>query len=251
VAFESNLFQTVSRGDPLGFWADRALDAGRVAHFLGLDRNELARIGGVAATSVRFDSKIPAQLRARLEEIGNTLSLVAEHLQDDGARTSQWLRTRNPLLGEASPLELIRTGGYERLRRHVMDALMQAASAAIDLPVPTASRERASSGVGQPLLALHRDAISQLCVEFGVRRLAAFGSILREDFDQSSSDADFVVDFLPVQYLSPADQYFGFKSALEHLLGRPVDLVELDAMPDSRLKRIIERTQIPVYGQAA
>jgi hypothetical protein len=31
---------------------------------------------------------------------------------------------------------------------------------------------------------------------------------------------------------------------------RPVDLVEMKAMADSRLKRVIERTQVPVYEQA-
>ncbi len=42
----------------------------------------------------------------------------------------------------------------------------------------------------------------------------------------------------------PADQYFEFK-AVERLVGRPVDLVEVKAMADSRLKRVIERTQVP------
>jgi predicted nucleotidyltransferase len=45
-------------------------------------------------------------------------------------------------------------------------------------------------------------------------------------------------------------QYFDFKAALEQLFGRRVDLVELDAMRDSRLKRIIERSQVEVYAEA-
>jgi hypothetical protein len=32
---------------------------------------------------------------------------------------------------------------------------------------------------------------------------------------------------------------------------RPVDLVELEAMPDTRLKRIIEHTKVPIYAGAA
>jgi hypothetical protein len=47
------------------------------------------------------------------------------------------------------------------------------------------------------------------------------------------------------------NQYFEFKAAVERLVGRPVDLVEMKAMADSRLKRVIERTQVPVYEQAA
>jgi predicted nucleotidyltransferase len=50
---------------------------------------------------------------------------------------------------------------------------------------------------------------------------------------------------------SPAEQYFEFRAALEHLFGRTVDLVELSATPTSRVKRIIEKTQVPVYAKAA
>ena len=98
------------------------------------------------------------------------------------------------------------------------------------------------------MIAQHRLEIDRLCRQFGVRRLAAFGSVLREDFDPATSDVDFVGEFSPVGGSVTAPPYFNFKAALERLLGCPVDLVELTAMSDSRLKRIIERTQVPVYG---
>jgi predicted nucleotidyltransferase len=109
-----------------------------------------------------------------------------------------------------------------------------------------------ATGQGVPLLiAHHQSEIAALCRRYGARRVAVFGSIVRGDFDAQSSDIDMVVEFRSDVGISPANQYFDFKVALEQLLGRPVDLVELDAMPDSRLKRIIERTQIPVYAEAA
>ena len=83
-----------------------------------------------------------------------------------------------------------------------------------------------------------------------MRRLAFFGSVLRDEFNSSSSDVDVAVRFEPTTGTLPASQYFDFKTALERLFRRTVDLVELDAMPDSRLKRIIERTQVAVYEQA-
>jgi len=117
-------------------------------------------------------------------------------------------------------------------------------------PMPRESA--AAAGQGAPeLIAQHRSEIAALCHRYDVQRLAVFGSILREDFDAQSSDIDMVVEFRNDVSASPAHQYFDFKAALERLLGRPVDLVELDAMPDSRLKRIIERTQVPVYAEAA
>jgi uncharacterized protein len=107
------------------------------------------------------------------------------------------------------------------------------------------------TGIEQPLLTRNRKAIRALCRRFAVRRLGAFGSILRQDFDAVRSDVDLAVEFGKSRWYSPADQYFEFKTALERLLGRPVDLVELSAVSSSRLKRIIERTQVPVYDKAA
>jgi antitoxin HigA-1 len=96
-----------------------------------------------------------------------------------------------------------------------------------------------------------RVPIAVLCERHGVRELALFGSILRDDFDTESSDVDAAVAFGPARGESLARQYFDFKASLEQLLARPVDLVEIDAMPDTRLKRIIERTKVPIYAAAA
>jgi uncharacterized protein len=90
-----------------------------------------------------------------------------------------------------------------------------------------------------------------LCRRYGVLRLGAFGSVLREDFDPNSSDIDLAVDFARSRRYGPADQYFKFKAALEQLFGLDVDLIELRAMPASRLKHSIERSHVTVYEQAA
>jgi predicted nucleotidyltransferase len=108
-----------------------------------------------------------------------------------------------------------------------------------------------SFGIAHPLICSHQRELAALCRRFAVRRLSLFGSILREDFDPASSDVDIAVEFGKSREHSPAEQYFDFKAALEQLLGRPVDLVELKALVDSRLKRTIERTQVAIYGKAA
>jgi predicted nucleotidyltransferase len=100
-------------------------------------------------------------------------------------------------------------------------------------------------------LADHARALRILCRRYSVRRLGAFGSVLRDDFDKARSDIDLAVEFGRSRRYGPADQYFRFKESLERLLGREVDLVELRAMPASRLKQSIERTQVPLYEQAA
>ena len=45
-------------------------------------------------------------------------------------------------------------------------------------------------------LRVSPDALVRLYVEFGVRELAAFGSVLRDDFTDQS-DVDFLVEFGP------------------------------------------------------
>ena len=78
-------------------------------------------------------------------------------------------------------------------------------------------------------IAEHRDKIAELCRQYGVIRLEAFGSAARAlDFDPVTSDADFLVAFKPLPGLPPLRQYFGFAEALQGLLGRPVDLVAPD-----------------------
>lgn len=102
-----------------------------------------------------------------------------------------------------------------------------------------------------PLIEANRERISVLCRRHGVRRLDAFGSIVRDDFDSRSSDVDMVVEFAPRPPGEGARQYFGLKSDLEVLFDRQVDLVELSAIESTRLRRIIERSKVPVYAAAA
>lgn len=95
----------------------------------------------------------------------------------------------------------------------------------------------------------HRAEIAQLCRRYAVRRLEVFGSAARGvDFDPARSDADFLVDFEPESGLPPLEQFFGLADALEHLLGRPVDLVEPGAIRNPFLLAGINKTREVIYG---
>ena len=94
-----------------------------------------------------------------------------------------------------------------------------------------------------------REALGALCRRFGVARLEIFGSAARgDDFDPARSDADFLVEFRPGGELSPLGQYFGLARALEHLLGRPVDLVERGAVRNPFMLAEINREREVVYA---
>jgi uncharacterized protein len=84
-------------------------------------------------------------------------------------------------------------------------------------------------------IAAKRDRLEALCRRYGVARLAVFGSAARgADFDPDLSDADLLVEFRSDSGLRPLQQYFGLATALEELLGRPVDLIERGAIEASR-----------------
>lgn len=98
-------------------------------------------------------------------------------------------------------------------------------------------------------VASRRAEVAELCRRFHVRRLDLFGSAARGDFDCAKSDIDFLVEFDSghPQALS-FKTYFGLKEALETLFGRPVDLVEPNAVRNPYLKAGIERSREPVFG---
>lgn len=125
MARQPALFRNVRDRDYLGFWADRTLKAREVADFLGLKKPDVAKVAGVAPSSVRFDEKIPREVFERLEEIANICALVAQFFEGDVEKTALWFRTRNPMLGDISPRDMIRFGRYAKLRQFVMDALAE------------------------------------------------------------------------------------------------------------------------------
>jgi predicted nucleotidyltransferase len=97
-------------------------------------------------------------------------------------------------------------------------------------------------------IALHREELQALCRHVHVRRLDLFGSAARGDFDPERSDIDFLVEFDRGHPKALSfNTYFDFKEALEALLGRSVDLVELGAVRNPYLKASIEASREPVF----
>jgi len=73
-----------------------------------------------------------------------------------------------------------------------------------------------------PQLRLDRAAIARFCQRHHIRRLALFGSVLRDDF-RPDSDVDVLVDFEP-GYPVGLIRLAGMERELGSLIGRKVDL---------------------------
>jgi predicted nucleotidyltransferase len=70
-------------------------------------------------------------------------------------------------------------------------------------------------------ITIPRDAVDEFCRRHHIRRLALFGSLLRDDFGPDS-DVDVLVEFEPGH--TPGLAFFTMQDELSGLLGRPVDL---------------------------
>ncbi|HUF42505.1 MAG TPA: nucleotidyltransferase family protein [Verrucomicrobiae bacterium] len=70
-------------------------------------------------------------------------------------------------------------------------------------------------------VSVNHEKLAQFCRRNHIRRLAFFGSVLRDDFGPES-DVDVLVEFEPGH--APGLSFFRMQDELTELLGRKVDL---------------------------
>jgi predicted nucleotidyltransferase len=89
--------------------------------------------------------------------------------------------------------------------------------------------------------------LTNLCKQYNVKTLYAFGSVLTDRFG-AGSDVDLIVDFEDMPVENYADNYFDFKFSLEDMLHRPIDLLEEKAIHNPYFKRRINPQKQLIYG---
>jgi uncharacterized protein len=94
--------------------------------------------------------------------------------------------------------------------------IMPAAGTDTTTPPPEERRRLLRSRVVIPA-----EQLGELCRQFGVRRLAFFGSVLRHDF-RPDSDVDMLVEYLPGTITG--FRFFELEEKLSDLFSRRVDL---------------------------
>ncbi len=100
------------------------------------------------------------------------------------------------------------------------------------------------------LIEARRAEIRGLAERHHVVSLALFGSAATGEFDSASSDLDFVVRFGEMPAAQHADAYFGLLDSLEQLFGRPVDLLEDQAIRNRYLRQAIDDSKRSLYEAA-
>lgn len=86
-----------------------------------------------------------------------------------------------------------------------------------------------------------------LCHKNKVKSLYVFGSVLTDNFNDSS-DIDLIVDIDSKDPLEYSDYYFNLKFALEELLRRQIDLLESRALKNPYLLENIDNSKSLLYA---
>ena len=91
------------------------------------------------------------------------------------------------------------------------------------------------------MINIHQPQIADFCRRHHIRRLAFFGSVLRDDF-RPESDVDVLVEFEPGH--TPGLAFFAMQRELSHILGRKVDLnTAADLSPYFR-QEVLEEAEV-------
>jgi predicted nucleotidyltransferase len=97
-----------------------------------------------------------------------------------------------------------------------------------------------------PPIEFDRTQLEELCRRHKIRRLALFGSVIREDFSDAS-DVDILVEFLPDARVGLS--FFSLQDELSQLLGRRVDLSTPGFLSPQFRDQVIREAR-PVYEAA-
>lgn len=99
------------------------------------------------------------------------------------------------------------------------------------------------------LIELNIKSIIALCERYRVKKLAVFGSILTDCFNDDS-DVDLLVDFDTTNHekWDYVTNYFDFRDSLENLFGRKVDLIEDKGIRNPLFRKFINKQKQIIYG---
>ena len=88
--------------------------------------------------------------------------------------------------------------------------------------------------------------IERICSHLPVKRLGLFGSVLAQNFSQSS-DVDVLVIFDSGENVDFFDKYFELKEQLEDIFKRDVDLVVDGKFRNPVFRDIVNKTRVIIY----
>ena len=95
------------------------------------------------------------------------------------------------------------------------------------------------------IIVVSKDKIAAFCRRHHVRKLALFGSVLRDDF-RADSDVDVLVEFDPGHV--PGLAFFAMQTELSEMMGRKVDLHTPNFLSRHFRAQILAEAQVQYAG---
>lgn len=116
---QRNIFSTIPKHDYLNLIHNLA----NVPKFLDLEKDDISKAANISKMSVRYDTRIPAELEKFLSEVAIVCELVADHFDGDIKKTALWFKIENPALGGISPRDMIRYGRFKKLKEFIQNQM--------------------------------------------------------------------------------------------------------------------------------
>ena len=98
----------------------------------------------------------------------------------------------------------------------------------------------------QSVLDLNINKIKELCTEYNVKSLFAFGSVCTNNYNENS-DIDLLISFKSMSFADKADAYFDLAEKFEKLLNRSVDLVTDKSLKNPYFIDSLNKTKVLLY----
>ena len=89
--------------------------------------------------------------------------------------------------------------------------------------------------------------IKEICKNYRINAAYVFGSVLTDKFSDKS-DIDLVVDFEGNDFHGSFDQFMDFKTDMEGLLQRRVDLISRKTIRNEILRNEIDSSKVLIYA---
>jgi len=119
---EPALFESIPSEDHMRFFSEGEPEGKKIVDFLKYKKQDVSVATGIPQYSIRYDVKMPAELRERLIEWATAINLVADYF-NDAEKTVLWFQVSNPLLGNMTPRDMIRLGRFKKLLKFIQTAL--------------------------------------------------------------------------------------------------------------------------------
>ncbi len=98
------------------------------------------------------------------------------------------------------------------------------------------------------IIEQNRDRLIELCRRYHVAKLDVFGSAARDDFNEKTSDIDFLVEFDSSVRQNRFDNFFSLLNELQRLFKRSIDLVEPGGLRNPYFIESVNSTRRKIYA---